>query len=274
MGVIKVHKTKGYTVMSNHHLREKKMSLKAKGLLSIMFSLPDDWDYSIAGLVTLSKDGKDGVMNALKELELFGYLVRTRLTDEMGRFKGYEYDIYEVPNPPKPNEEIPYSEKPNTDKPLQLITKESITQQPITNQPNDKTDKYDKFDKIGESTDSTIANNENLNIKEDKEKIDRHNEMIAATYLKPTALTKMLIKAGYISKDDPYIKDYNDFLIGLTHEYSFEQVRDSISYFFSMIKHRRDEIENRYPYFMSAMEQNLKNVNTDWDNIYALAGGK
>ena len=72
-----VHKTSDYTVMSNTHFKEKEMTLRAKGLLSLMLSLPDDWDYSIAGLCTLSKDGKDSVMNALLELEEFGYLVRT-----------------------------------------------------------------------------------------------------------------------------------------------------------------------------------------------------
>lgn len=71
MTVIRVHKTANYTVMSNHHFKEKSMSLKAKGLLSLMLSLPDDWNYSISGLVKLSKDGKDGVMSALSELEEF-----------------------------------------------------------------------------------------------------------------------------------------------------------------------------------------------------------
>ena len=71
---MRVHKTANFTVMSNYHFREKKMSLKAKGLLSLMLSLPEDWDYSVAGLTTLSKDGKDGVMTALAELEKFGYL--------------------------------------------------------------------------------------------------------------------------------------------------------------------------------------------------------
>ena len=78
------------------------MSLKAKGLISLMLSLPDDWDYSIAGLATLSKDGKDSIMSALGELEKFGYLTRTRLTDDKGRFAGVEYNIYEVPQPKKP----------------------------------------------------------------------------------------------------------------------------------------------------------------------------
>lgn len=121
MAVIRVNKTADYTVLSNYHFKEKEMSLKAKGLLSLMLSLPDDWDYSIAGLVTLSKDGKDSVMNALTELETFGYLKRTRLFDKQGRFAGFDYDIFE-----KPQTEIPYSEKPNTEKPQQLNNKKMI----------------------------------------------------------------------------------------------------------------------------------------------------
>ena len=106
MSVVRVHKNANFTVMSNYHFKEKKMSLKAKGLLSLMLSLPDDWDYSIAGLATLSKDGKDSIMSALGELEKFGYLSRERLTNDKGQFAGVEYNIYEKP------QEKPIAEKP------------------------------------------------------------------------------------------------------------------------------------------------------------------
>jgi hypothetical protein len=88
--------------MSNHHFKERKMSLKAKGILSLMLSLPDDWNYNISGLVTLSKDGRDSVMSALSELEEFGYLKRTRTVDDKGRFTGVAYDIYETPQQDTP----------------------------------------------------------------------------------------------------------------------------------------------------------------------------
>lgn len=110
MSVIRVNKTKNYTVLSNYHFKEKGMSLKAKGLLSLMLSLPDDWNYSIAGLVTLSKDGKDSVMSALAELEKFGYLKRDRITDSKGRFSGVEYNIYE-----EPQKDIPFAEEQNSE---------------------------------------------------------------------------------------------------------------------------------------------------------------
>lgn len=126
MSVVRVHKNANFTVMSNYHFKEKKMSLKAKGLLSLMLSLPDDWDYSIAGLTTLSRDGRDGVMSALGELEKFGYLERERVTNDKGQFAGVEYNIYESPQEKpvseKPNQENSTLEKPNSEKATQLNT--------------------------------------------------------------------------------------------------------------------------------------------------------
>lgn len=145
MAVIRVNKTGDYTVMSNTHFKEKEMSLKAKGLLSLMLSLPDDWDYSIMGLVQLSKDGKDSVMNTLAELEELGYLVRTQATDEKGRFAGYDYDIFENPQTVKPTTENPYTEKPNTEKPPQLNTNISNTKELNTKEKRKKDTSYDEI---------------------------------------------------------------------------------------------------------------------------------
>lgn len=127
MSIVRVHKTGNFTVMSNYHFKEKKMSLKAKGLLSLMLSLPDDWNYSVSGLVTLSKDGKDSVMSALGELEKFGYLTRERVVNDKGQFAGVEYNIFEEPQKEKPNADKPTSakqneEKANAEKPQQLNT--------------------------------------------------------------------------------------------------------------------------------------------------------
>lgn len=99
MSVFRINKTKNYTVMSNHHLREKKMSLKAKGLLSMMLSLPDDWNYSIAGLVSICKENETAIKSTLKELSDFGYVRIDKLPPsktESGRFE-YIYNIYEEP---------------------------------------------------------------------------------------------------------------------------------------------------------------------------------
>lgn len=118
MSIIRVHKTSNFTVMSNYHFKERKMSLKAKGLLSLMLSLPDDWDYSVSGLATLSKDGKDSVMSALGELEKFGYLTRVRLTNDKGQFAGIEYNIFEEPQPKKPIVEKPILANTDKEKPI------------------------------------------------------------------------------------------------------------------------------------------------------------
>lgn len=126
MSVFRINKTNNFTVMSNYHFKEKKMSLKSKGLLSLMLSLPETWDYSIAGLAALSKDGKDSVMSALAELEKFGYLTRKRITDDKGRFAGVEYNIFEEPQKKpvavKPNEDNEKSDKPNSEEQGQLNT--------------------------------------------------------------------------------------------------------------------------------------------------------
>ena len=149
MAVFRVHKNENYTVLSNFHFKEKGLSLKAKGLLSLMLSLPDDWDYSAAGLVALSKDGKDSVNAALKELEKFGFLRRTQAIDEAGKFSGYDYEIFErpiyeaqQPKEEKPKTGEPLAENPSTGKPItenppqlsinSLNTKKSITKKSST----------------------------------------------------------------------------------------------------------------------------------------------
>jgi hypothetical protein len=129
--------------MSNYHFKERQMSLKAKGLLSLMLSLPDDWNYSISGLVKLSKDGKDGVMSALAELEKFGYLHRVRVKDNKGKFSGIEYNIYEQPQEAFPIADNPISDNQNEGKQIaenppllntkELNTKESNTKGLNTN---------------------------------------------------------------------------------------------------------------------------------------------
>ena len=148
MSVFRVHKTKNFTVMSNYHFKEKEMTLKAKGLLSLMLSLPETWNYSVAGLVSLSKDGKDGVMTALAELERFGYLTRSRVQNEKGQFSGIEYHIFEVPQAEKPIAENPISEKPISENQSQLNTNKIkfLKNKKINN--NSKNDFMDELKRI------------------------------------------------------------------------------------------------------------------------------
>ena len=130
MAIYRVHKTKDFTVMSNAHLRDKNMSLKAKGLLSVMFSLPDDWDYSINGLVAISKENESAIKSTLYELKKLGYLVVTKLKPsetKSGRFE-YVYDAYELPQE-KQSVEKQGVENQTEKKPNQLNTNKSNTKE-------------------------------------------------------------------------------------------------------------------------------------------------
>lgn len=116
MAVFRVEKNSGYTVMSNHHLRNKELTLKAKGLLSQMLSLPDDWDYTLKGLAFINREQIDAIREAVKELETAGYIVRARERDEKGRLRGADYVIYETPQPAS---DLPTLENPILDNPTQ-----------------------------------------------------------------------------------------------------------------------------------------------------------
>ena len=113
MAYFRVNKNRNYTVMSNHHLRDRNLSLRAIGLLSKMLSLPDDWDYSVPGLVTICRESKNVIQGALKELEKNGYLVRTMTRDSSGHI-GYNYDVYEQPQHTLPRPEKPFTVEPCT----------------------------------------------------------------------------------------------------------------------------------------------------------------
>ena len=159
MAVFRVERNKGYTVMSNYHLKDKRLTLKSKGLLSMMLSLPDEWNYSTRGLAAICKEGVDAIGAALKELERAGYIVRNQLRGERGRIVDTEYVIYEKPQdkpepekpadtPFSPHTGFPYmdnpdmvnpdmdkpdTEKPDTEKPAQYITNISSTQRKNNN---------------------------------------------------------------------------------------------------------------------------------------------
>ena len=146
MAVFRIERTRDYTVMSNHHLRNANLSLKAKGLLSMMLSLPEDWNYTTRGLAKICKEGVDAIGAALRELEAAGYIVRHKLRDRQGRISDTEYVIYEQPQPknpdtPQPDMASPDTEnpdmvKPDTEKPAELNTKRSNIQKSNTHLSN------------------------------------------------------------------------------------------------------------------------------------------
>ena len=142
MAVFRIERTRDYTVMSNHHLRDKALSLKSKGLLSMMLSLPEDWNYTTRGLAKICKEGVDAIGGALRELESAGYIVRHQMRDRQGRISDTEYVIYEQPQPKapdtpqpdtaSPDTENPYLDSPDTEKPAELNIEKSRTQKSNT----------------------------------------------------------------------------------------------------------------------------------------------
>ena len=124
------HKKGNYTCIDNHVFKDNSLSMKAKGLLTQIYSLPDNWDYSVRGLSTLFSDGRDAVNSALQELIEHGYIIRTQKTNQHGKFDGYEYDIYEDPQTSvaeNPFTENPITEKSFTENQTQLNTNISNT---------------------------------------------------------------------------------------------------------------------------------------------------
>src|SRR5574344_2146603 len=118
MAIFHVIKNDGYTVMSNFHLRDKRLSLKAKGLLSQMLSLPENWDYSLKGLTVINRENIDAILTAVVELENTGYITRYQGRDDKGKMTGNEYNIYEKPiaeNPMQLIKEVAIKEKINTE---------------------------------------------------------------------------------------------------------------------------------------------------------------
>ena len=139
MAVFRVEKTKDFTIMSNYHLRDKNLSLKAKGLLSQMLSLPEEWDYTLAGLAHINKESKDAIRTAILELEKTGYLTRHQTTTEGGRFGCNEYVIRERPVLHGPSPENPLTvnsqaERTTLENPTQLNTNSSKTEKEKTDQ--------------------------------------------------------------------------------------------------------------------------------------------
>ncbi len=205
MAVFRVEKNRDYTVMSNCHLKDKNLTLKSKGLLSMMLSLPDEWNYTTRGLAAICKEGVDSIGTALKELETVGYIKRNRLRDEKGKITDTEYVIFErpqeQPNTDLPHTENPYMDNPDTDKPCtentaQLNTNISKTDKlnnnlssmnvsnPIQSNPKEKMDRngideihaYEKIIKANIEYDILVINNPF-----DKDQIDEIVELMTET---------------------------------------------------------------------------------------------
>lgn len=177
MAVYRVEKTHDYTVMANHHLRDERLSLKAKGLLSMLLSLPDDWEISIRGLASIVTDGVGAVQTGINELIEAGYIVRRRQHAESGAFAGFEYIIHEVPpcteNPYTAN---PYTGKPYTENPAQSSKDKLSTIPPIVPHEGDVGD--DNPSVSGAAADSSLCTREPQSAETPKRKRRRSSKSV------------------------------------------------------------------------------------------------
>lgn len=241
MAVFKVEKTKNFTIMSNHHLQNKNLSLKAKGLLSYMLSLPNDWDYSLAGLVANSKESKTSIRNTLNELKENHYLSIAKLYPNQTESKKIEY-IYNIfeephlePDIPKQDTENQYLDFQSLENDMQLNTKkQSIKEQ---------TDKIDK-------TKNRILE-------------DNHN-----------SLTIDLIDRKYITKDDTDIYNYDKLFETLLKEHETKDLLMILHYIIPRVLDRDfvdengEKIANKFGYLKNSILNNidkLKNNELEWD---------
>lgn len=184
MAVFRIDKTKNYTVMANYHLRDTSLSLKAKGLLSLMLSLPEGWDYTTKGLACICKDGVDSICSTVKELENAGYVQRRRLRNELGHLTEVEYTILEKPirpasteNPPKagtaPKRENPVLEKPVLGNPVLDIPEQGEPEQENPAQLNIQESITEKSNKDLSSKDSFLPSADAVPLTDGKKERER-----------------------------------------------------------------------------------------------------
>lgn len=269
MAVFRIHKDRNFTVMSNVHFRDRALSLRAKGLLSLMLSLPDDWDYTIAGLVTLSKDGRDAVISAVRELEAAGYVRRSQRKDGKGRFSGYDYEVYETPTKGEkdalPSTSSPFTEFPNTGKPEQLSTdvKKDVTTKHETEEISEKKER-------SEILAASPSPSPSLSFAEQEDEPDelRALRLMDERETTPTGFTKSLIRGGYLEEGDLDIGDYNRFFARMVRECGdWALVRNAVSYFLWKVKRvGMKSVTDRYAYLTAAIRHGVERQITAFEN--------
>ena len=231
MAVYRVNKSRNYTVMSNFHLRDKNLSLKAVGLLSKMLSFNDGWKFSTRGLSAICKEGPDAILSALKELEKYGYLVRHRQRDNKGRMGSMVFEIYEEPQPDFPHTDNPHMEKPDVDypdvdepheeNPARINTNQVITQERSNSLSKYQSINPDGMDVIDERERYEELIRENLEIdilsQDPHYDIDRVNELVeimldAVCSKSPTIringedMPQQVVKSRFLKLDSSHIE--------------------------------------------------------------------
>ena len=266
MSTFRVNKNVNYTVMSNHHLQDKRLSLKAKGLLSYMLSLPDDWDYSLKGLTTGCRDGIDSVRSTVRELEASGYLRRSKVRDARGRIVDYNYEVFElpqkepaedvpVPAPDSPSSENPTSVFPTLENPIQQNTNKQNTKRQSTNL-SGQTAETEDFDQM--ATRVRAAFREKLEI-----------DILAKRYA-PEMLEELLdnivemyccpLKTQYIGKQAQTTKAIRLRLDKLTSQH--------VEYIFDVMANTTQPIKN----IMAYLRTTILNAPTTMEHYYQAQG--
>lgn len=288
MTILRTIKNKNYTIMSNVHLRDKGLSLKAKGLLSVMLSLPDDWEFSIAGLVAISKENETAIKSALDELKERGYLVVNKLKPSKktrGKF-GYQYLVFETPDK---GEQAKLLEQAQggyflgvENQGLEFLGVENRgqlnTNLSNTNILKDER-KKDKADirpagGFGYAPLPSLTDTE----RHDTERKEPTQEEMDQQARKASAsvhpCTRYLIAHGIISENDPHIPDFNSLYFDAIEEHGFDLVRDVNNYVVRWMLKTREKIQSPYAYFRSAFLENLemmeKRMNMDPDDLFKL----
>lgn len=247
MAVFKIEKQKNYTVMSNYHLQDKNLSYKAKGLLSFMLSLPEDWDYSLKGLVSVSKENIKAIRTILNELKETGYLEIIQTRGENGYYK-YEYIIREIPvkemDKDNPYTQKGYAVEGDTEKGTQINTNKQNTKEQI-----------DKIDKTINEEIFSESNNE--------EEMQKHH-----------SITKDLVKRKYLELDDVELYKYDKLFKQLLKQYDFTDIVTITHYIISSVvkRHFFDEndnkIDNKFGYLKKSITNNIDRFNNneiEWD---------
>ena len=270
MTVMRTFKNKNYTVMSNTHLKDKNLSLKAKGLISVMLSLPDNWNYSIAGLVAICKENETAIKSALNELKINGYLIVNKLKPSKatkGKI-GYEYLIFETPDKEEQKKLMKQSQEGGfLGVEIQGVEIQGVEIQGVENHGQLNTNIYNtnKLSKeykrekdivdIGLSSDSSLSSS-NKKIKEPtQEEMDNQVENAIG---KIHPCTRYLISQGLINENDAYIPNYNYIFYEALEKYDFELVRDVNNYVVSKMLKSETPIKDKLSYFKSSFNSNLE----------------
>ena len=267
MAVFRVEKTRDFTVMSNHHLRNPRLSLKAKGLMSLMLSLPEDWDYTTKGLAYICKDGIDAISTTLRELEEQGYLTRERVRMANGRLGTVEYTIHEQPQKPITEPFPPKRENPVQVNPVQVFPDQVFPEQDFPEQENPA-----QLNKDIQSTDR--SNKDKSTDKRDKTRVREYRELIKDNIEydilverygaeKLDALVELMLEA--IISDHPYCVISSEKLPRDMVRSQLLKIDSShIEFVLDELNETTSKVGNTRAYVLSA----LFNAPTNMDNHY------